>query len=331
MQKGVWRKKIRYPLEVVGLRLLIALTRHLPRRLLTLLAGGLGRVAYFVDRRSRVVGILNLKCTRINLECHKNASKLARASLCRFVKNWLDLIWFGKHVDAANYQKFFDLNDPGGVLALDEQGRPLIFVTFHYGNFEFASLYMGYHGRGTLVVQQETQNPGIGKLLSELRVVGRNRPVGRTGVMLRLLKTLKRGGNIGLLADLTLPPEKPSVIVDFLGLKMCVTRLHVEMAQRTGAPIVLIIARPLPDGRYRIEMCPPFYVGKDDDLQQAAQKCIDQLAEWVQEDPELWLWGYKHFRYLDTDNPAAYPPYAHAKKAFTKKLRQQQKEELPRG
>jgi lauroyl/myristoyl acyltransferase len=287
----------------------------------------IGSVVYWVDRRSRDIAKVNLAYCHPIRTGDEDQGKIAKKSISNFVHNMCDLVWFASHVNGSNYSAYFEIQDPAQVLELEKSGCPLVFVTFHFGNFEMTSFFMGHHGQGTLVVQQETKNPAIGKILSELRVVGRNRPVGRTGVMLRLLRTLKKGGNIGILADLTLPPEKPSVIVDFLGLKMCVTRLHVELAMRAGAPIVMMIARPMPDGRYRLEICPPFHVNKGDSVEAAVQRCIDQLAEWVRHQPELWLWGYKHFRYQDPDNPAAYPPYANPKKAFNKKLRQQQQQE----
>jgi lauroyl/myristoyl acyltransferase len=292
--------------------------------MLGLLSKLLGSLIYLVDNRSRYVARVNLQSCEFNKISNNPATKIAKSSICRVVNNLLDLVWFTAHVNDNNYLSYFEVDDPAGVLELEKSGESIVFVTYHFGNWEMTSFFMGYHGRGTLVVQQETKNPAIGKILSALRVVGRNRPVGRTGVMLRLLKTLKRGGNIGILADLTLPPEKPSVIVDFLGLKMCVTKLHVELALRTGAPIVMMVARPVPGGRYRIEFCPPITLTKSDDIQAAVQRCIDQLAAWVRQQPELWLWGYKHFRYLDPANPEAYPPYANPKKAFDKKLRQQQ-------
>ncbi len=317
--KNFW-KKCRYHLEVLGIRLLIACVPKWSRSGVFRMAKIFGSIFHAVDRRGRRVSHANLEACRFPVSQIQSNRHIVQESYQNFLTSALDLAWSKHHMTQENYQQFCEFQDAANVPALTQTGRPIIFVTYHFGNFEFASYFMAFHGPGSVVVQQETKNPAIGEILTQLRTVGLNRPLPRTGVMIRLLKNLKSGGSIGLLADLTVPPGKLSAVVDFFGLKMCVTKIHVELARRTGAPIVPIVARPRPDHTYLVETRAPIEVKPDDDPDAVAQQCIDCLQQWVREEPRLWLWSYKHFRYLEPGREDDYPFYANPKKSFTKML-----------
>jgi KDO2-lipid IV(A) lauroyltransferase len=99
-------------------------------------------------------------------------------------------------------------------------------------------------------------------------------------------------------------------VVSFGGLVVSATPAHVAIAKKTGAAIVPIECRPLPDGRYRIVHHKPIECPEDADTRALAQQCWDALEPAVREQPECWLWPYKHWRYHPSKNHARYPSYA---------------------
>jgi lauroyl/myristoyl acyltransferase len=109
------------------------------------------------------------------------------------------------------------------------------------------------------------------------------------------------------------------------GRKLCVTSLQAELARRTGAPISMAFGRPAPDGRLIVKILPRKRFPREATLREITQWCYDRLEEEARAHPELWLWSYKHWRYLPKDEPepARYPFYANPSGWFEKRRRLQ--------
>lgn len=139
--------------------------------------------------------------------------------------------------------------------------------------------------------------------------------------MLRLLKTVKRGGATGMLLDLNLRPSQAATVIEGFGLKMCVTFLHALLAQRAGTLLVPVETAPQPDGTCRVIAHPPVEWPADATLQEIAQRCWDAMEPIIYARPGDWLWPYKHFRYRPRGTDRHYPFYANESGKFEKLLK----------
>jgi len=144
--------------------------------------------------------------------------------------------------------------------------------------------------------------------------------VPREGAIVKLYKTLRRGGSVAILVDLTLHPRQPTVAIDCFGMKMSVTFAHAWLHRRTGLPIVPVHQEPLPGGRCRVVFHPKLEIPPDATDQQIAQLCWDQFEPIVRRDPAPWLWMYKYWRYRPTDASRDYPFYAETRPRFDELL-----------
>ena len=122
---------------------------------------------------------------------------------------------------------------------------PCIIAACHYGNFEWFSLAAGYAGLLATIISQEFKNPLLDPIFNRLRQQSGHQLVPREGAIVRLYKTLRRGGTAAILVDLTLHPRQPSVAIDCFGMKMSVTFAHAWLHRRTGLPIVPVHQEPL--------------------------------------------------------------------------------------
>lgn len=139
--------------------------------------------------------------------------------------------------------------------------------------------------------------------------------------MLRLLKTVKRGGSTGMLLDLNLRPSQAATIIEAFGtpgLEMCVSFLHALLAQRAGTLLFPVETQTQPDGTCRVIAHPPIDWPEGASVQEIAQHCWDAMEPIIQARPSEWLWPYKHFRYQPKDAARAYPAYANVSAKFEK-------------
>ena len=313
-------KNLRYLVEVKAVTFMAWLMQTLPRHIVLALCRIVGTIAWLVDYRGRADGVENVRIafdgTKSWWECHR----LVRSAYQNFARTFADLFWCGS-VPASQWQEHFVMNvaDPAGLEATRKRG--VIWVTPHYGNFELASLVWGYTGRSITIVAQDFKNPGLTGIFSNARAATGHRFIAQDGAMLRLIKTLAKGGNVALLTDLNVKPSKAAAVIRSFGRLISVTKLHIVLARRLGLVIQPAVCRPLPDGRYEVVVFPQMEVRDDETDEQATQRVWDVFEGEIRAHPQWWMWMYKHWRYRPrTPDTVDYHDYANESPWFEKLL-----------
>lgn len=311
---SIW-KKIRYRIEWVGLCWLYFSIPLLPRRVAHGLGRGLGRLAFRLDKRGRRTAIENLGLVFGEEKSEKEIEELARESYCSFARTVVDQFW-SRRLDAENYERYcqVEMDDPEAAEAARETGA--IWVTPHYGNFEWIALMMGFRDYRFTIVAQPFKNPLLTEVYKKNREVSGHDVIPQRGAIMRLLKNLKRGGHAAFLTDLNIIPSKPATIIECFGRQTCVTAIHAELMKRTGLPVIPGISLPQPDGTYRIRGFKALRFGPDDNEQSIAQACWDVFEPVIRENPAPWLWMYKHWRYTPPSTEVEYPSYSNRSHGF---------------
>ena len=317
-------KKLRHKLEWLVVATMAAVIPRLPRMGCVRLAEGLGAVFYAFDRRGRAVALANIEAAFGDTYTAGERDEIARKSIQTLARNFFDLFW-AKNLTAENFTQYIDVVGPKPWESSSEDGKlgRLLFCQ-HFGCFEWGSMAPGFCGVSMPLVAQEFKNPALGPIFDRCRQTSGNVVVPRSGAMLRLVKHLKRGGIAGMLFDLTLRPDMPSVVVDVFGMKMCVTLMHAMLRKRLGVDMVAGASYPLDDGRVRLEFTSIDDISDQADELEIVQRVWDHFDPIVRRNPELWLWNYKHWRYKPTASTQAYPFYANQSKKFDKLLKKQQ-------
>lgn len=102
------------------------------------------------------------------------------------------------------------------------------------------------------------------------------------------------------------------------------TRLPGELAIRTGAAVVPVDILPRPEGGHHLRFHPEIPITETTTPAEIAQACWDALEPHIRENPELWLWSYKHWRYKPEGSEGeGYPFYASCDKGYQELLRAQ--------
>ncbi|MEM7386630.1 MAG: lysophospholipid acyltransferase family protein, partial [Verrucomicrobiota bacterium] len=176
----------------------------------------------------------------------------------------------------------------------------------------------GLPRRPISIVAEDFKNPALTPIFSALRSRTGHRMIPQERAMIRLLKVLKKGGQIAFLSDLPVKPDQSATVIECFGMKTSVTILHSVLARRTGLPIVGAICFPREDGGYLFRHLEPWYVTPEMTEVDIAQRCWDMFEPFIREQPEHWIWMYKHWRYLPPGaDKSRYPSYARERKAFS--------------
>ena len=303
-----WRK-IRYVFEWLGLLVLTTVLPLLPRRMVVGLSQILGRIAFHFDRYGRTVTLANIAAAFGDEFTPTQRMEIARASYCNFSRTALDLLW-SPALTPQNFHRYIKVENIEVLQRLQSRGESAVLVCIHQGNFEWASLAVGFHGISTTIVTERFKNPLVGGFFRRCREISGHRIISQKSSMIRLLKHVRRGGVAGMLADLNRHPTEASTVIDAFGMKMCVTLLHAVLVQRGPARLVPAEGRSDSDGSCHVTFHEPLALPKDASLQQIAQVCWNFFEPAIRAQPGDWMWNYRHWRFKPKDTTREYPFYA---------------------
>jgi len=179
------------------------------------------------------------------------------------------------------------------ALAARAAGKGLVFLTPHYGCFEFTPHVVAEHMPLTALYR-----PARKEKLQKMMFAGRSRknislaPADVGGVRL-LLGALKRGEAIGVLPD-QVPAKGEGEWVEFFGRPAYTMTLAGKLAARKDVAAFLVMGLRLPRGRgfeMRIVPLSPALPGE-----RPARRINRALEEAIRERPEQYMWGYKRYK-----------------------------------
>jgi len=315
-------KSLRHRVEWLLIKLAALLVPLCPRRLVGWIGSAIGSIAAVVDRPGRRVALSNLECAFGATMTPSRQRQLVKESYRHFARTLIDLFW-SPRLTRENYSRYIDVVNLEVVKAEMKKGKGIVFACCHYSNFEWVAIAANFFGVPSALVTHTFKNSLLDPIFISLRESSGQRVISREGAVFQLFKTLRRGGCVAILTDLTLPAQLPTVAIDCFGLKTSVTFAHAWAHRRAGATIINVHCEPLPGGRYRVVFHPLIEFAPEASFQQIAQACWNRFEPVVRENPAPWMWMYKHWRYRpEAAEPGAYPPYANVSPQFEKRLKE---------
>ena len=322
---------MRYRLEWMVCASIAWTVPRLPRSVCIQFAEALGSLAYHLDSRGRNVALANLECAFKDRYTPEEREEIAKKSYRNFGRTFLDLFW-AQRINQDNWREYLTVEGDLETIERMKDVQGGVGLCIHWGNFELASLALGFLGQGATIVTETFKNPLLGPVFTNAREAAGHTIIPQENAMLKMLRIVKKKGRVGLLIDLTFPPSQATVAIDTFGGKMCVTFLHSVLAMRGDAALVPLHGEPQPDGRCRAIVDTPIVVPEGSTPQQIAQLCWNHFEPRILEKPELWMWAYKHWRYRPADaKPEDYPFYSNVSSKFDKLLKRQAAEAAMKG
>ena len=190
-----------------------------------------------------------------------------------------------------------------GLAALEAaraEGRPVILVTGHFGNYEAARASLVARGYPVGGLYRPMKNAYFNEhYVRTMQAFGG--PVfaqGRRGTG-GFVRHLKSGGMLVLLFD---QHVRGGPVLDFLGLPAHTPTSTAELAARYGAALIPFYATRQPDGlSFRIEIGAPV---KGDSPEAVMQILNDDLAARIRARPEQWFWYHRRWKETKRDRAA---------------------------
>jgi KDO2-lipid IV(A) lauroyltransferase len=301
---------MKHALELAGVRTVRAFVRWLPRVLVRPCGTLLGYTFYAVDRVHRRVADTNLR-TAFPQRTRSERQAITREMFGHFGRVLLELLKFST-LSPAGMRALVEFEGEDRAHAAYAQGRGVLFFTGHFGYWEIHAIVHALGVEPIAVLARALDNPGLHRLLEEVRTCTGNTVIYRQGAIRRVLRTLQAGRGIAMLIDQHMH-SPDAIYVSFFERPAATTSMLAALALRTGAPVVPVFALPMPRGRYRMiyehAVDPP---GADtpEAVREFTQRCTDVLEMYVRRHPSLWLWMHRRWRDVQVaaETPGMFPP-----------------------
>ena len=266
------------------------LLHWLPLPVLRALGAGLGRLLYALGRERRKVALTNLRlCFPEKSETERE--EIARRHFVSFAQAVLDrtLGWW------ASKERLERIIRIHGVEHLsDPEGRPIIMLTPHFVGLDAGGTVVSMHVVGCSVFSNQ-KNPVLNRLLYNGRMRFNEAVLlSRQDGMRKIVKAMKDGHPFYYLPDMDFGP-KESIFVPFFGVPAATIPALSRLVRLTGAVVVPVISRQVPDG-YEIEVMPPWDNFPGESVEADTVAMNQFIENQVLRMPEQYFWLHKRFK-----------------------------------
>lgn len=288
------KRKLRYYMECLGVRILYAHFRLLPFETASWLGGSLARMAGPRLRRTAVA--------RRNIELAMPELRPAE------VRNLLNTMWENLGRTFAEFPHIASMS-PAELSARVEfiglehiseastrDGGNLLF-TGHLANWEIAPRMFAELGFPMSIVYREGNNPGLGRLIRELRhnYLLSAIPKGASGSR-QIMKALAQNGRVGMLVDQKM---NDGIKTSFLGREAMTAPAIARLALRYKIPVLPVRVIRLEGARFMVIVSPPLYAEDSGNTDRDVHVFMDRvnaiLESWIREYPGQWIWVHNRW------------------------------------
>jgi KDO2-lipid IV(A) lauroyltransferase len=298
-------ERIEYALAWASLKFL----GTLPRSSARWLGAHLASLLFRLQPRWRQIALFNLQLA------FPQSTEAERRKIVRdMVRNlgWLAAEF--AHLPEYNRQNIEEvivLDGFENFAAAESQGKGVLFLTGHMGAWELKPFAHALYHRPIYFVIRPINNPRVDALVNHYRSVSGNQPIEKKQAARAILKALRHGGVVGILADQNAALED-SVFVDFLGIPAATTTGIARMARHSGAPVVPVYSFwDAALGKYRLRYEPALTLTRTDDEERDIHDYVVQfneaLSSYVRRFPDQWFWVHRRWKTRPIGEEPIYP------------------------
>lgn len=182
--------------------------------------------------------------------------------------------------------------------AIRASGRPVIFFSSHFANWELNAAVLHRAGLKYAFVYRAANNPLTDEYIINMRAAAMTRhqiPKGKRGGRM-LVDALKEGRSLAMLVDQKL---NGGISVPFLGIPAMTAPAAARLSLKYGAPLIHLSLIRLEGAHFRMTVCDPLEFTPSGDASADTEALTIRINEALEADirahPGQWLWFHRRW------------------------------------
>jgi len=266
----------------------------------------LGRTAYGILPRLRLVGLRNLELAFPNLSSAER-ERVLRTEYRNL--GWL-LAEFCQMPKYTREQagKFIRYDGLEHYLGARARGKGVLVLTGHLGAWELSSFYHSLVGYPMGLVIRRLDNPLIDAMVNRIRCRHGNRVLHKDDFARGLIAAMRAGETVGILMDTNMTPPQ-GTFVPFFGVAACTASGLARVALKTGAAVLpgFLLWEEV-EKQYVLRFYPELELANtgntDADATENTARFTAVIEQVIRQYPSQWLWMHRRWK----TRPAGEPP-----------------------
>ncbi|MBI3399424.1 MAG: lysophospholipid acyltransferase family protein [Deltaproteobacteria bacterium] len=277
---------------------------HLPLAFALWFGRILGKLAFYLDKKHRVITLNNLENSFKGEKTSGDINAIAKKVFENLGMNFMEfcrLSWL-KTEDLTGYVEVEGFENFERAY---KKGKGVIFLTGHFGNWELMAIFYALKGYPVDIVVRDLDSPIADEFVKWVRTVAGNRIVSKDRSMRELLRIVSKGGVVGILLDQNVTWNE-GVFVYFFNELACTNKGPALLALASGAAIVpTFIVRN--GKKHRI------IIGEEITIKNSGNRAADHLKntalftkvieDFARQYPEQWFWLHQRWKSRPENDP----------------------------
>ena len=287
-------KKIVYQLFLV----VVFILRYLPKSLRRAFFKFVAYLGYLFARKTNKIIETNLKFVFDNSLSQTEIKEIQKYSYFNMVL-WVQSLIENLDVSDEELKKTVKIENAHIIEDLKKEGKPLIFISAHYGNMEMLSHYINRFVIPVYQVARESNFEEIDEFITKARESSGSKIIFRAGAIKTLVKAMIKKEAVSLIIDQNINSREGEE-VEFLGKKAYQTSSSASLARKFNAYLIPIAIFNQDNYNYKIKVYEPIVPIKTDnekeDLKNISQLEANAISAIIKEDKKQWFWPHKRFK-----------------------------------
>lgn len=261
---------------------------------------GLAKLAHRIDKRHRRVVRQNLLFAFKDTIDEAKIDEITRYCYRNLMLNFLQ-VCENRRMQTARLKEMVTFENLEIVQTARAEGRPIIFISAHYGNWELGAAAAAALIMPTTSIHKKLNNPWFDQYLRDSREHLQMHMAEKTGAVKTLMKALKNHEAVSLLVDQNINPRE-SIVVDFFGKRVTQTSAPAFLARKFDAVVIPAFIHTRDEKHYTVRFETPIPTPKTHDAQAdvliATQRQSDAVEHAIRTEPKFWFWCHKRWKTL---------------------------------
>ena len=192
-------------------------------------------------------------------------------------------------------EKYLNINGIKTLEKIKKDGKPVIFISGHFNNFELMAMQLELYGIQLAAVYRPLNNFFLNRTMENLRknYICKNQIKKGLGGVREIIKAFSQNTSVALMIDQRVTEGEKSLLFNKTTFT---TTIPAQLVKKYNCPIVPIYIQRKDNIYFDMTIDDPIYFNENDDIKYITLQLNAWLEKKILINPEQWIWTHNKWK-----------------------------------